>query len=124
MKQHKEKFILFASLSVALGLGLFLALLIWGMYRSSRLARIKNSVARPPSTINAYYTSPAGSPSHLGPPGGTVDIELEVGDHEVDTAFRDPAPDPLIMAPPTRTSPGLWEIFDCSFYVLDSIYNS
>ncbi len=37
------------------------------------------------------------SPSSPCPPG-TVDIELEVGDHEVDSVFRDPGMNPLIVA--------------------------
>jgi hypothetical protein len=37
------------------------------------------------------------SPSSPCPPG-TVDIELEVGDHEVDAVFRDPGLNPLIVA--------------------------
>ena len=102
IKKNKEKFILFASVSVAIGLGLFLALVVWGMYRSNRLRRVGKNVARPQSTINAYYTS---SPSAGSPVHNPMDIETEVGDHEVDTAFRDPAPEPLILAPPSRTSP-------------------
>ena len=46
IRDHKAKFILFASLSVALGLALFLALLAWGAWRSSRLARVKANVPR------------------------------------------------------------------------------
>lgn len=104
IRLHKEKFIIFACLSVALGLLLFLGMLVWGMYRSHRLARIKASMQRPPSIINAYYTSPAGSPSAHSPPAGFIDLDQEIGDHEVDTAFRDPLPEPLIIAP-QRTSP-------------------
>lgn len=100
IKQHQAKFILFASLSVALGLALFLSMLVWGMYRSARLSRIKNSVQTP--AISTYYTPTSPSNSSLtGPPAGAIDIELEVGDHEVDTAFRDPIPDPLIVARPS-----------------------
>ena len=100
IKRHQAKFILFASLSVALGLALFLSMLVWGMYRSARLSRIKNSVQTP--AISTYYTPTSPSNSSLtGPPPGTIDIELEVGDHEVDTAFRDPIPDPLIIARPS-----------------------
>ncbi len=103
IRDHKAKFILFASLSVALGLALFLAMLAWGAWRSSRLARLKASMPRPQQQqqngpIDAFYTA---SPVHS--PDSAVDIELEVGDHEVDSAFRDPAPDPLILAPPPRT---------------------
>ncbi len=104
IKKHKEKFILFASLSVALGLALFLAMVLWGVYRSSRLNRLKASVPRPNQNggsggIDAYFSSPASSPSRAPPPDGAVDIELEVGDHEVDSAFRESAPDPLVVAP-------------------------
>ena len=109
IKKHKEKFILFASLSVALGLALFLAMVLWGVYRSSRLSRLKRNVPRPGgqqqqqrgvgSTIDAYYSSPASSPTRAPPPGGAVDLELEVGDHEVDSAFREPPADPLVVAP-------------------------
>ena len=53
--------------------------------------------------INAFSnsSSPAHSPNC---PPGAIDIEVEVGDHEVDTMFRDPGPKPLIVA---RATPPL-----------------
>ena len=51
--------------------------------------------------IDAYlHSSPVtGSPIHTQScPPGAIDLELEVGDHEVDTAFRSPDSDPLIVA--------------------------
>lgn len=45
--------------------------------------------------------SPAHSPNC---PPGSIDIEVEVGDHEVDTLFRDPGPKPFFM---TRATPPL-----------------
>ena len=33
IQNHKAKFILFLTLSIALGLALFLAMVVWGMYR-------------------------------------------------------------------------------------------
>ena len=110
IKNHKEKFILFATLSVALGLTLFLSMVVWGMYRSSRLSRIKASMQRPQQQqpTSSYYASSPTSSSAAGmnpqTPEGTVDIELEVCDHEVDTAFREPAPEPKIVAPPSAAS--------------------
>ena len=47
-------------------------------------------------------TSPAHSPNNCPP--GAIDIELEIGDHEVDTMFRDPGPKPIIVA---RSTPPL-----------------
>ena len=44
-------------------------------------------------------TSSPGSPC----PPGSIDIELEVGDHEVDSVFRDPGMNPLIV--PRSDSP-------------------
>ena len=55
-------------------------------------------------TISAFDTtsrSPAHSPNC---PPGAIDIEVEVGDHEVDSMFRDPGPRPLILA---RATPPL-----------------
>ena len=48
---NKEEFVLFVGLAIALGLGLFLALVVWGMYRSNRLTRIKNRLRKPNSSI-------------------------------------------------------------------------
>ena len=158
IKDHKEKFILIISLTIALGLSIFLALFLWNMYRTNRLDRIAKSLRQPNlsqstlcsvtgstnngprngsvlsanlthnairdvtiqsragsidnGTINAYVAaashnhppslaSPAHSPNC---PPGAIDIELEVGDHEVDTMFRDPGPKPLIVA---RATPPL-----------------
>ncbi len=87
------------------------------IFRSSRLNRIALRLKRPRtetasmtgngschnSPINAFGHHSgnghmmASSPSSPCPPG-TVDIELEVGDHEVDSAFRDPGMNPLIVA--------------------------
>ena len=88
------------------------------IFRSSRLNRIAQRLKRPRtetmsmtgngschnSPINAFGHSAnshghmmTSSPSSPCPPG-TVDIELEVGDHEVDSAFRDPGMNPLIVA--------------------------
>lgn len=138
IKENKEKFIWFISLTVAAGLCVFLALFLWNSYRSNRLDRIAKSLRQPNlsqstlcsatgssscppqmppqtasraasidnGTINAYSTSPAHSPNC---PPGAIDIELEVGDHEVDTIFRDPGPKPLIMAratPPLQVNNG------------------
>jgi hypothetical protein len=102
IKNHKEKFILFATLSVALGLTLFLSMVVWGMYRSSRLSRIKASMQRPPSS--SYFAASPTSSANPQTPDGTVDIELEVCDHEVDTAFREPAPEARFIAPMRTTS--------------------
>jgi hypothetical protein len=135
IKDNKEKFILFISLTVAIGLSLFLALFLWNMYRSNRLERIAKSLRQPNlsqstlcsasgvftnggggraasdnGTINAFTnhstsTLTASSPTHSpNCPPGAIDIELEVGDHEVDTMFRDPGPKPLIVA---RSTPPL-----------------
>lgn len=146
IKENKEKFILFISLTVAAGLSLFLAMFLWNMYRSNRLDRIAKSFRQPNlsqstlcssatagsttgnasglrsnnsraasldnGTINAFATTPTSmngpcsSPAHSpNCPPGAIDIELEVGDHEVDTIFRDPGPKPLIMA--CRSTPPL-----------------
>ena len=48
---NTEEFLLFVGLAIALGLGLFLALVVWGMYRSNRLTRIKNRLRKPNSNI-------------------------------------------------------------------------
>ena len=48
---NTEEFLLFVGLAIALGLGLFLALVVWGMYRSNRLTRIKNRLRKPSSNI-------------------------------------------------------------------------
>ena len=52
----------------------------------------------------------ASSPTHSpNCPPGAIDIELEVGDHEVDTMFRDPGTKPIILArstPPLQVRPG------------------
>ena len=48
---NTEEFLLFVGLAVALGLGLFLALVVWGMYRSNRLTRIKNRLRKPNSNV-------------------------------------------------------------------------
>ena len=48
---NTEEFLLFVGLAVALGLGLFLALVVWGMYRSNRLTRIKNRLRKPSSNL-------------------------------------------------------------------------
>lgn len=127
IQEHKEKFILFISLSIAIGLTLFLGMVVWNMYRSSRLERIAKRLRRPTlssqplngsisngrsdgGSINAYSSSSNGqmttsSPAHSPTcPPGAIDIELEVGDHEVDTVFRDPGLNPLIVA---RRSPPL-----------------
>ena len=51
----------------------------------------------------------ASSPTHSpNCPPGAIDIELEVGDHEVDTMFRDPGTKPIILA---RTTPPLQVLF-------------
>ena len=55
------------------------------------------------STTSTLVT--ASSPTHSPScPPGAIDIELEVGDHEVDTIFRDPGPKPVILA---RSTPPL-----------------
>ncbi len=135
IKKHKGKFILFVSLSVALGLSLFLAMVLWGVYRSSRLNRLKDTVPRPcggqngrhdgggpnASTIDAfYYSSPTSSPARAGG-GNAVDIELEVGDHEVDSAFRERPPDPMVVAPVSspregRSPPGVMAPAPAAYY--------
>ena len=50
---NTEEFLLFVGLAIALGLGLFLSLVVWGMYRSNRLTRIKNRLRKPNSNIMA-----------------------------------------------------------------------
>ena len=83
--------------------------------RSSRLNRIAQRLKRPRteangtmsngnSPINAFG-NPGNGSTHMMPsspsspcPPGAVDIELEVGDHEVDSVFRDPGLNPLIVA--------------------------
>lgn len=100
IRRHKAKLILLATLSVALGLTLFLGLLIWGVYRSSRLSRIKSEVQR----HSGYFGSGSMSNGGLCSPGAPKSIcdldDVEVGDLEDDSDFRDQAPDPLILAPP------------------------
>ena len=55
------------------------------------------------STTSTLMT--ASSPTHSpNCPPGAIDIELEVGDHEVDTMFRDPGTKPIILA---RSTPPL-----------------
>ena len=60
------------------------------------------------STTSTLMT--ASSPTHSpNCPPGAIDIELEVGDHEVDTMFRDPGTKPIILArstPPLQVRPG------------------
>ena len=138
LRENKEKFILFISLTIAVGLSIFLAMFLWNMYRTNRLDRIAKSLRQPNlsqstlcsvsgasssnggltqhqqpqprsasidnGTISAFDTtsrSPAHSPNC---PPGAIDIEVEVGDHEVDSMFRDPGPRPLILA---RATPPL-----------------
>ena len=136
LRENKEKFILFISLTIAVGLSIFLAMFLWNMYRTNRLDRIAKSLRQPNlsqstlcsasgasssnggltqprsasidngTTINAFdTTSPAHSPNC---PPGAIDIEVEVGDHEVDSMFRDPGPRPLILA---RATPPLQVMF-------------
>ena len=47
LKNNKEKFILFISITVAIGLSIFLAIFIWNLYRSKRLDRIAKSLRQP-----------------------------------------------------------------------------
>ena len=54
---NTEEFLLFVGLAVALGLGLFLALVVWGMYRSNRLTRIKNRLRKPNIMGNNLMTT-------------------------------------------------------------------
>ena len=121
ISENQAEFFLFVGLAVAMGLALFLAMLVWGMYRSNRLTRIKNRLRRPNTAmtmtssvdasaggttsevIDAYiHSSPlTGSPVNScngNPcPPGAVDLEEAVGDHEVDAAFRTNDPEPLIV---------------------------
>ena len=66
-----------------------------------------NAYANHNASANASVTGMSGSisPGHTpNCPPGAIDIELEVGDHEVDTMFRDPGPKPIIVA---RSTPPL-----------------
>ena len=54
---NTEEFLLFVGLAIALGLGLFLALVVWGMYRSNRLTRIKNRLRKPNIMGNNLMTT-------------------------------------------------------------------
>ena len=161
-KENKGKFILFISLTIALGLSVFLAMFLWNMYRTKRLDRIAKSLRQPnlsqstlcsatgssngnshlqqthsqisrqtegpgrraasidSGSINAYVSGsgvvgPTASPAHSpNCPPGAIDIELEVGDHEVDTMFRDPGPKPIIVArstPPLQVCMYFWQGF-------------
>ena len=76
ISENQAKFFLFVGLAVAMGLALFLAMVVWGMYRSNRLTRIKNRLRRPNSgqvvepqttsdVIDAYLHSPPVSPAHM-----------------------------------------------------------
>ena len=47
LKKNKEKFILFISLTIVVGLSIFLALFLWNLYRSKRLDRIAKSLRQP-----------------------------------------------------------------------------
>ena len=47
LKNNKEKFIIFISITVAIGLSIFLAIFIWNLYRSKRLDRIAKSLRQP-----------------------------------------------------------------------------
>ena len=82
ISENQAEFFLFVGLAVAAGLAFFLAMVVWGMYRSNRLTRIKNRLRRPgngglttsssqqdPHTtsdvIDAYLHSPPVSPAHM-----------------------------------------------------------
>ena len=63
---NTEEFLLFVGLAIALGLGLFLALVVWGMYRSNRLTRIKNRLRKPNSnTMTTSDTTANGTMSDI-----------------------------------------------------------
>lgn len=63
---NTEEFLLFVGLAIALGLGLFLALVVWGMYRSNRLTRIKNRLRKPNSnTMTTSDTTNNGTMSDI-----------------------------------------------------------
>ncbi|XP_040580848.1 uncharacterized protein [Lepeophtheirus salmonis] len=84
IQMHREKFILFVVLSIALGLALFLSILLWSMYRSKRLSRI---ISRPPPTSSSSSaTLHSISPINSGC-DAPIDLETEVQDHEVDFLF-------------------------------------
>ena len=71
------------------------------------------------STTSTLVT--ASSPTHSPScPPGAIDIELEVGDHEVDTIFRDPGPKPVILARSTPPLQVLKKIH--SLFVKNEIY--
>ena len=44
---NTKEFLLFVGLAIALGIAIFLALVVWGMYCSNRLTRIKNVLRKP-----------------------------------------------------------------------------
>ena len=44
---NTKEFLLFVGLAIALGIAIFLALVVWGMYCSNRLTRIKNGLRKP-----------------------------------------------------------------------------
>ena len=74
-QNNRDKFILCGTLSVALGLTAFLIVVITKLYRSRRRSL-------PP------LTSP---PAHF-------EFESEFCDHEVDTQFRNPLPEPIFVS--------------------------
>ena len=48
---NRKEFLLFVGLAIALGIAIFLALVVLGMYCSNRLTRIKNELRKPNRTI-------------------------------------------------------------------------
>ena len=44
---NTKEFLLFVGLAIALGIAIFLSLVVWGMYCSNRLTRIKNGLRKP-----------------------------------------------------------------------------
>ena len=113
----QAEFFLFVGLAVAMGLALFLAMVVWGMYRSNRLVRIKNRLRRPTSTqptpqttsdvIDAYLHSPPVSPAHMGGGGSASSanaIDLEQLEIE-EGGFKPETTDPLIHRGHSHHSP-------------------
>ena len=113
----QAEFFLFVGLAVAMGLALFLAMVVWGMYRSNRLVRIKNRLRRPTSTqptpqttsdvIDAYLHSPPVSPAHMGGGGSASSanaIDLEQLEIE-EGGFKPETTDPLIHRGHAHHSP-------------------